>query len=147
MTSKFVRFLVFGIIGIWNTLFDLGLFWSGMTILSKIGIKETQKLAPIANIFSFLTSNIVSYYLNSNFTWKDSSNSKGFLPYLIVTLISLAVSTILISFFTKPKYFDIFQKSYKTFSINQKQYALIIKLLTVGISLFINFFGYQTFVF
>ncbi|NJL96766.1 hypothetical protein HC864_03045 [Candidatus Gracilibacteria bacterium] len=120
MTSKFVRFLVFGIIGIWNTLFDLGLFWSGMTILSKIGIKKTQKLAPIANIFSFLTSNIVSYYLNSSFTWRDSSNSKGFLPYLIVTLISLAVSTILISFFTKPKYFDIFQKSYKTFSFSQE---------------------------
>lgn len=159
MSNEFIRILIFAAIGIWNTIFDLAIFITLLNTLGKLPIwnKSKVKAATVFHICSFLIANLVSYVLNTNFTFK-ASQSRGFLPYFIVTLVALGVSTAFIQYFNQSKFQALFHKYIVTklpknlpllnnLKINDKSWAIILKLSSVLISMVINYLGYRNLVF
>lgn len=163
-----IQFLIFGVIGAWNTFFDFALFWIFLNlgkktptkIKSKIKkIKTTQNFIhtpTIAHLFSFTIANIVSFYLNTHFTFRDGKTNPSFLSYFLVTLFSLGISTLLIQLFTDDFYYKKFEKKFLTkipekirekIDFDEKKWALLVKLGTVAVTLITNFVGYKFFVF
>jgi putative flippase GtrA len=159
MSNELIRILIFAAIGVWNTGFDLAIFISLLNTLGKLPIWEKSKIkaATVFHICSFLAANLLSYVLNSNFTFK-SGESRGFIPYFIVTLVALGASTAFIQYFNKPKFQAIFHKQVvaklpknipilNKLKINDKSWAIILKLSSVLISMVINYLGYRNLVF
>jgi putative flippase GtrA len=159
MNNELFRVLIFGTIGIWNTLFDLTIFVTFLNTLGKLPFWKTSKIkaATAFHICSFLIANLVSYILNSNFTFK-SGQSRGFLPYFIVTLVALGASSLFIQYFNQPKFQTLFHNLIvaklpknllllKKFKIDDKSWAIILKLSSVLISMIINYLGYRNLVF
>ena len=160
MSSELLRIFIFAIIGVWNTGFDLAIFVTFLNTVGKLPIWKTSKVkaATAFHICSFLIANLVSYFLNSNFTFKSSTQSRGFLPYFIVTIVALAASTTFIQYFNADRYKTWFHKNIidklpKNFPLisklkmNDKSWAIILKLSSVLISMIINYFGYRNLVF
>jgi putative flippase GtrA len=159
MSSELIRIIIFAAIGVWNTIFDLSIFVTLLNTLGKLPIWEKSKIkaATVFHICSFLVANLVSYVLNSNLTFK-SGQSRGFLPYFIVTLVALGASTAFIQYFNQPKFQTLFHKHIvnklpknlpllNKLKINDKSWAIILKLSSVLISMVINYLGYRNLVF
>lgn len=159
MSTEITRILIFAAIGVWNTIFDLAIFVTLLNTLGKLPIWEKSKLkaATVFHICSFLAANLLSYILNSSFTFK-SGQSRGFLPYFIVTLVALGASTAFIQYFNQPRFQSLFHKLIVArlpknlplvgkLKINDKSWAIILKLSSVLISMVINYLGYRNLVF
>jgi putative flippase GtrA len=159
VSNEFIRILIFAAIGVWNTVFDLAIFITLLNTLGKLPIwkKTNIKPATVFHICSFLIANLVSYTLNTNFTFK-SGESRGFLPYFIVTLVALSVSTAFMQYFNQLIFQTLFHKHIITklpknlpilskVRINDKSWAIILKLSSVLISMVINYLGYRNLVF
>lgn len=142
---ELLQILKFILVGVWNTGFDLVLFWVFLNLFGNI--KSIQKLPikipALAHIGAFLIANSVSFLLNSMFTFSDSKVNRGFLPYLCVSVFSLIVSTFLIQYFTGKRYFELFKSLIGKHAVNEKQFALIVKLAVVSVVMVINFVGYK----
>lgn len=156
MAVDLLRIAKFILVGIWNTAFDLGLFWVFINTLNKIKLTKNLpiRIATLSHILSFLIANAVSYILNSIFTFRDSATNRGWVPYLSVSIFSLAVSTLLIQYFTQPKFYTFTKVNvsrisilHKRLELSEKQYALGIKLCTVVVTMITNYLGYSFFVF
>lgn len=154
--SELFRILQFAIIGIWNTFFDLALFWLLINALGKLKFwsKLKLKVETVSHVFSFLIASGVSYFLNTRFTFGDATKNRGWGLYLGVTLFSLLISTLLINFFTQGKYFQLFEKVViaripllKKSNFDSKKFAVLVKLGTVAVTLVTNYLGYKYFVF
>lgn len=76
------KVLLFGLIGFGNTLFDVALYTA---------LRSAGHSAVTANIASTSAALIVSYLLNSRFTFKRQWSAKSFLAFLAVTLFGLEV--------------------------------------------------------
>jgi putative flippase GtrA len=159
MYSELIRVITFGIIGVWNTLFDLGLFISFLNTAGKLSIWQNSRIkaATVGHVFSFLTANLVSFVLNSTFTFAGAP-SRGFWPYFFVTVFALIVSTAFIQYFNKPSLEIWFEKNILArvliiknliakFKLTEKYFPIVLKLASVFISLFVNYVGYKYFVF
>ncbi len=163
-----IQFLIFGIIGAWNTFFDFVLFWIFLNIGKKTPEKVKTKIKKIkkaenfihtptiAHLFSFTIANIVSFYLNTHFTFRDGRANPSFLSYFLVTLFSLGISTLLIQLFTDSFYYEKFKERFlikvpekirEKVNFDEKKWALLVKLGTVAVTLITNFIGYKFFVF
>jgi putative flippase GtrA len=140
---ELLQIFIFAVIGVWNTLLDFIIFWGLLKLLEISKYKKTKRLIPVVNVISFTISNVQSFFLNSWFTFAQSSQNNGFLTYFGVTLISLTISTLLIFFLNR----DYFFKKLPTKNISHRQFVLIIKLFTILVGMFINFFGYKYLVF
>ncbi len=91
-----LKVIRFGLVGVINTLLDLVLF-SVLVQGGGLGV------AP-ANVLSYGTGILSSFFLNRNWTFKDRSRGKAFLRSLVifigVNLLGLAFSTLLVLLFS-----------------------------------------------
>ncbi len=88
---KFIQqFLRFGIVGVLNTLVDLGIF----NIISLIVFSNTPTTTEfiISKSFSFLCAVILSFYLNKYFVFKSNTRNK-ILVFIIISCISLVINS------------------------------------------------------
>jgi putative flippase GtrA len=154
-SQEYLRILKYIIVGIWNTGFDLALFTFFLNTLDRLPFLKKSSLKPqtISNIFAFLIANSVSYFLNSRFTFSDSHNNRGWIPYLIVSLFTFGLSTVMMQFLSGENLrtkLNLFVRDFKLFSkveITHKKYIFLIKILIVIITMSVNYFGYKILVF
>jgi putative flippase GtrA len=169
------QFLVFGLIGVWNTLFDLAV-WKVLVAIFSLP-RFTRKPRPpfmrlqrvglnrysVAQAISFILANTVSFFLNRSITFNQSQSDyqpQALVRFFIVSLTALCVSVLLINFLTKNskvlKFVSNlnFWEKLKTVRpffaaklINQLDWPLVAKLITVIFTLVINFIGYKFWVF
>jgi putative flippase GtrA len=160
LNSIFIQVFKFGLVGVWNTIFDLVLFGILFRFLQKKfseGAVRKLKNETLAHIGSFLCANMVSYQLNSRFTFENgrSSGLQIFL-YVCVSILSLGISSLIINHLADKKFFDSTKKTLlkisksrfnKTFALTKSQYAILIKIIAVVVVMSVNFFGYKYIVF
>jgi putative flippase GtrA len=164
MTNLIIKFLTFGTIGLFNAVLDTTIWKILSTIFSNnrnfLELLAKFKLNQYsgAQVFSFMISMCSSFYLNSTFTWKVNplnSVMTAFL-YLVVTVTSWLVTVIFINYFTAKSYVLKFEKvvtrlenRYKLNNLVKKilDYPLVVKLASIGLSMIINFVGYNYIVF
>lgn len=82
--SKYYEFIRYGLVGVVNTAVHAGIV---------IALMET--LVPpayIANGIAFMFANVISYCLNSRFTFLAPISLKGYRKFLLVSLLSLALT-------------------------------------------------------
>lgn len=155
LSQEYVRILKYILVGIWNTFFDLSIFTVFLNTFGNLKIWKKTHLKPatISNMVAFLIANSVSYIINSKFTFSDSSSNRGWLPYLIISMFSLGLSTLIIQVLSveslrlKINLFirdlhPIFQAG-----VGMKKYIFLIKISTVIITMVVNYFGYKILVF
>lgn len=129
------KLLTFGIVGLLNTAIDVGIF-----SFLQLGVK-----LPIvaANIISTATALMVSFLLNSRFTFKtDSSPRKRLVPYIAVTLIGLWVLQPLVILTLRPVLMDL-----KAITLVSGHAIILAKLASVAVSMVWNFVLYNNVVF
>ncbi len=158
MNSELIRIGIFALVGVWNTLFDLTIFVALLKTLGTLPIWKTSKLkaATVFHICSFLFANLVSYVLNSTFTF-SSGKSRGFLAYFIVTLVALGISSAFIQYFNQPKFSKWFENHFLpavkraplvgALKMTDQSWAIMLKLGSVAISMVVNYLGYRNLVF
>ncbi|MEM1311934.1 MAG: GtrA family protein [Patescibacteria group bacterium] len=139
----------FAIVGLFVTGVDFVSFWLLLNLFEKFKIKTILKLrnTTIANIIGFAIANSVSFILNTFFTFSDSTTNKGWIPYLLVSLFSLSVSTVLVQILTSDNLYKMINDKIFRDLLAKKHYALVVKLFTVMITMVTNYFGYQLFVY
>lgn len=136
------QFLIFGLVGIANTLIDLGLF----TLLYHSGLPIL-----LANIISTSAALVASFILNSRLTFKDTALSRQrIVKFLAVTLTGLwilqpiVISGALYIFEHTPLVTDIVEIFVKPAS---SAFPTLAKLLSISVTLVWNFIWYKLVVF
>ena len=123
--NKFRSFILYGIIGIFNTLLDFLVFTAA---------HELFRLSPeISHVLGYIAGFVSGFVLNRNITFRKENSSSVFLQvlkFLLVNLVSLGSSTLVLHLLT---------------GIGLNEY--IAKVLAQIIVTLINFFGYRFFVF
>ena len=154
-SSEVLQILKFGLVGVWNTGFDLAIFFGFFRLLKPVFARRKfpVQLETVCHTLSFLIANTVSYQLNSRFTFEagESQTAAEFGAYVGVSVVSLGISALIINFLAQDKFFDRFRAKVKTarpqFELKRSQYALIIKLVAVVIVMAVNYLGYKYLVF
>lgn len=83
MKSQRLKFIVFSIIGIFNTFFDIALYFV---------IYNASKSIIIANLLATSAALVGSYLLNSKLTFKTKQwTAKSFIGFVVVTVFGLWV--------------------------------------------------------
>jgi putative flippase GtrA len=156
-----VQIIIFAGVGVWNTFFDFTIFWILINSLDKLEAVRSIKyfnVPAISHFIAFTIANVTSFFLNSHFTFRGGNENPSIVTYFVITFFSLLISTALVNIYAKDKYLILFQeKVYNRFvrsrkiknliSLDEKRWASIVKLGTVGVTLVINFVGYKIFVF
>ena len=153
MTQELQQLLKFILVAIFRTLLDI-LIWHFLVLLIKNRKKVLEffnkyKLNEfaIAQVFAFIISVIISYYINKVFVFTAQNNDQEFstlIKFFGISLISFFASTWIINFLTSNPRILNFSK------INpllQKNWPLLAKIATIGITLVINYLGYYFLVF
>jgi putative flippase GtrA len=89
ISAKYYQFLRFAMVGIANTAVHAGVV---------IGLMET--LAPpaaVANACAFIAANLMSYCINSRFTFRVPMSWLGYRRFLLVSLVSLGLTLLITS--------------------------------------------------
>lgn len=122
---KFRSFILYAIIGCFNTLLDFLVF---------TGAHELLHLSPeISHVLGYIAGFISGFVLNRNITFRKENSSNVFLQvlkFLLVNLLSLGSSTLVLHLLTGA-------------GLNE----YIAKILAQIVVTLINFFGYRFFVF
>ena len=148
------RFLTFAIIGVFNTAFDFILWHRLVKFVKPDSALEKAILSLKLNKYSFaqglafIIANIVSYFLNRNFTFFDSkvgSTSKSMGAFFMVSLFSLSISVITMNFLTKNERVLAWSKTLP--KPLASRWSIIAKLIIAPITLTTNFVGYKLFAF
>jgi putative flippase GtrA len=87
--AKFHEFIRFGLVGVANTVVHAG-----------IVIALMEALVPpafVANGVAFVFANLMSYALNSRFTFKTPLSFLGYRRFLLVSLVSLGLTLLITS--------------------------------------------------
>lgn len=85
--ARYHEFIRFGLVGVVNTAVHAGIV---------IALMET--FAPpafLANGVAFLFANLMSYFLNSKFTFKAALSVLNYLRFLLVSLVSLVLTLLI----------------------------------------------------
>jgi putative flippase GtrA len=164
MPNLIIKFLTFGLIGLFNAVLDTTIWKILSTIFSKnrsfLEFLSKFKLNQYsgAQVFSFMISMCSSFYLNSTFTWKVNplNSAMTTMLYFLVTIFSWFVTVVFINYFTSSQYVLKFEKvvrrienKYNLPKLIKKilDYPLVVKLASIGLSMVINFVGYNYIVF
>jgi putative flippase GtrA len=142
---ELIQLIKFAMVGVVVTLVDFISFWILLNVFEKLKIKNVFKfrITTVSNIIGFLIANSTSFLLNSFFTFSDSKINRGIIPYLLVSLFSLSISTFLVQTFTSEiNYTKLNAKIFQN-RLTQKQFALFIKLITVLVTMVTNYVGYK----
>lgn len=113
--KNIIMFIKFGCVGVLNTLIDSGVFFLMCDIA---GINEIA-----SNVTAYLLAATNSYFLNSRFVYRDAEFSlKKYTSFLTANVSVLIISTVSILLLT-----------------NFVPYKIIAKLITIPITVIINF--------
>jgi putative flippase GtrA len=114
-----IRFIRFGIVGVFGTLIDFGVTW-----ICKEQLKINKYLA---NTSGFICAVCSNYCLNRLWTFASTDNRiiLQFSKFLVVSLIGLAINNLLLYLFVK----------------NTKHNFYLLKLIVTGIVVFWNYFA------
>ena len=82
--QRYHEFIRFGLVGATNTLVHAGIVVTLMELLAPP--------AYVANGVAFMFANVMSYILNSRFTFKTPASFLGYRRFLLVSLVSLALT-------------------------------------------------------
>jgi putative flippase GtrA len=152
--NELVRIAIFVAVGVWNTVFDFIIFYIILSFFSKHNWPKLSPLnAPaVAHIISFICANSFSYFLNSRFTFSDSTSNQGFGLYFLVSLFSLTVSTGVIQVLNTPRTKSQLQLLAgkilpEKLVRDDKKWAILTKLAGTGFSMVSNYLGYKFIVF
>jgi putative flippase GtrA len=164
MPTLIIKFLTFGLIGLFNAILDTTIWKILSTIFSKnrsfLEFLAKFKLNQYsgAQVFSFMISMCSSFYLNSTFTWKVNPLNSALttMLYFLITIFSWFVTVVFINYFTSSQYVLKFEKVVKRIENKYNlpklvkkilDYPLVVKLASIGLSMVINFVGYNYIVF
>jgi putative flippase GtrA len=153
LTQEIQRLLKFIIISVFRTLLDI-LIWQFLVFLQKDKKKTFSFFAKlnlnkfaIAQVFAFIISVFLSYFLNKIFVFQTDNNQQEvstLFKFIFVSLVSFFVSTWFINFLTS----DLkMLKLSKIHPFIEKHWPLLSKIFTIGITLIINYSGYYFLVF
>ncbi|TLD83887.1 GtrA family protein [Helicobacter sp. MIT 11-5569] len=81
------QLLLYGIIGIFNTFIGMGTIF----LLTYLGTR-----AELANFLGYILGIYCSYYLNSRFTFKANSNTKGLIKFFLTMGIAYLINLIVL---------------------------------------------------
>lgn len=160
---QFVRFGIFAMVGVVNTLFDLFVWkiiiqlWGGNSNFQKLAKQLKLNSQSLAHVFSFLAGTLLSYFLNSAITFQARNRSAGQIAtFFLVSVFSLVLSTIFLKWLTTSDFGIALQKKLtliehrvlsKKGNLAVKNWDLICKGITIIISLLTNYLGYSLLVF
>ena len=152
--TEIQRYLTFGIIGVFNTIFDY-ILWHNLvkfvkpdSELEKFILKLKLNKYSFSQGLAFVITNIVSYFLNRNFTFYDSkvtNASKSMGAFFLVSLITISVSVLVMNTLTKNEKILAWSKTLP--KPLASRWPIIAKLIIAPITLTINFIGYKIFAF
>ncbi|MGE1084315.1 GtrA family protein [Pseudomonas shirazensis] len=87
--ERFHEFIRFGLVGVTNTAVHAGIVIALMEILAPPAF--------VANGVAFCFANVMSYLLNSRFTFKMPASLLGYRRFLAVSLVSLGLTLLITS--------------------------------------------------
>lgn len=122
--KDFRQFIKFNMVGVLNTLVDIGVF----TLLTFLGLNKY-----IAKVFSCACGMLNSYICNKRWTFKQKSASGGteIMKFIVVNLVALGVSLSFLKFFSEYMHIVVWLSN----------------ILATGFSLVVNFIGNKFWVF
>ena len=86
---KYHQFMRFALVGVANTLAH------GLVVVALMEVLKPP--AALANGVAFVFANLMSYALNSRFTFKAPMSFAGYRRFLLVSLVSLALTLLITS--------------------------------------------------
>jgi len=86
---RYHEFIRFGLVGVTNTLVHAGIVVALMELLAPPAF--------VANGIAFGFANVMSYLLNSRFTFRTPATFSGYRRFLTVSLVSLALTLLITS--------------------------------------------------
>lgn len=144
--KNIIEVLKFGLIGIFNTLTDWGLFW---IFLSALRLDKN-----FAQIFATAIAMTFSYFLNRYWTFKKTGSVKlsEMAKFVVVNLCSLGVNLLCLNLFcdilklynAANWFLDILNIGY---TLSGDMAVMFCKLCAVPFSLAVNFLGNKLWVF
>lgn len=152
-SSEIIQIFKFGLVGVWNTGFSMTLYYVLYRLLGSVvtdrflGIRRET----LAHGGSFLVANILSYWLNSRFTFEAGEGSAGeFTAYAAVSTVSLVLSGLIINYLAQDRYYHLtktwFQKTISR-TLPRDRYAILIEIVAIVIVMAVNYLGYKYLVF
>lgn len=132
------RMLRFGVVGVSNTVVDLAVL---NALLYLFASTETHAmLFPFFATAGFIAATLNSYFWNRSWTFhaEDGHVSRDLPRFYLVTIVSFLVNVGLSSFLVWLAPFPM---------LSQTLWANVAKLFATGVSLALNFIGYQKLVF
>jgi putative flippase GtrA len=138
--SERLKFIIFSLIGIFNTLFDL--------VLYVLLLNATNSIL-VANLISTSAALIGSYMLNSKVTFRSKKwTAKSFALFVIVTIFGLWVLQTGAIYLFNHLLQSVPEHTWKLLgSLEHVTKALVPKLLATGITFVWNFVWYSKVIF
>jgi putative flippase GtrA len=129
------QLIKFSLVGVLNTLVDMGVFALLNTLLSV----QIQ----IAQFFAYAAGVANSYFFNSRWTFQGSKSKVEMVKFILLNLATALISVVVIRFFQNIIHIDTL------FGIvfNQKMNNFVAKVCTVVVTLAVNFIGSKFWVF
>ncbi|WP_249582808.1 GtrA family protein [Pseudomonas viridiflava] len=87
--AKYHEFIRFGLVGVANTAVHAGIVIALMEVFAPPAF--------VANGVAFIFANLMSYALNSRFTFRTPVSFAGYRRFLLVSLVSLALTLLITS--------------------------------------------------
>jgi len=148
------RFVLFMGIGVFNTLFDTGIWRIGVWLLEKrpswIAIMHRRfkiNQYALAQIFSTLVAGSASFALNRTIAFADVSTQTDawqIARFFSVTGVSMILSTLAMQFLTETNWIVAWIRPLPFIG---NHWPITAKLITVAVTMITNFVGYRLFVF
>jgi putative flippase GtrA len=152
MTQELITFIKFIAVAIVRTLFDI-ILWRFFVYVLKDdskGAKFFQKLKlnkyAAAQAISFIISMVISYFSNLILVFGESKNGilVEMFQFALVSVVAFFASVWFIEWATTAKYI---LDQVKKIKILEDHWPLMTKLLSIGITVVINYLGYRFLVF
>lgn len=151
MKKHFLEISKFVIIGFLNTFTDFAIY---NILIWFFGITDGFWILPIVTT-SFIIVNILSYFLNKNWTFKKNSNKKNnakFINFLLISIGGLMINNTVIflitthtsPFFDLNFFLDIINNNYLDKYV---LWANVAKIFATAFSMVWNFLGYKFIIF
>lgn len=164
MPSEITRFVIFGFIGLFNSVLDIFIwrllvrFFDKRKQLAKLIHSIKLNNYSFAHTISFVITVISSYILNHAFTFADSlkTDSLQIFKFFGVAVTSWVITTLVLNYLTSNKKIAILVNKLSVFeqsitnrntSLILNQWPTIAKVLTIAVSMVTNYIGYKIFVF
>jgi putative flippase GtrA len=151
-TQEVQTFIIFVVIAVARTLLDIA-FWQYLVWifkdnnpLVKLSLKYNLNKYALAQVISFLVASVISYYSNKFITFKDNAADSLSLigKFLAISVFALVLSVWLIEFLTSNKKI---LKLVQRYPLINRFWPLLCKLITIFVTLVINYFGQRYWVF